>query len=161
MNRPTILWVRWLCYLEFLFWGICRLVVILVPFHCLFSWIASFWWRCASLCLVLLELEICCLIVFTIQDLDAVEALIQGLVLFQGGVLMVFETPYRSFGSWKQLEIKDNLLGLIVLLFNLLQVSHDEHLISGSVDQLWVVSEGRVNPFSGTFQDYKKILQSK
>lgn len=60
-------------------------------------------------------------------DLDAVEALIQGLVLFQGGVLMV---------------------------------SHDEHLISGSVEQLWVVSEGRASPFGGTFQDYKKILQS-
>ncbi|OMO79801.1 ABC transporter-like protein [Corchorus capsularis] len=60
-------------------------------------------------------------------DLDAVEALIQGLVLFQGGILMV---------------------------------SHDEHLISGSVDELWVVSEGRVNPFHGNFQDYKKILQS-
>ncbi|XAR70144.1 Adenosinetriphosphatase [Bertholletia excelsa] len=60
-------------------------------------------------------------------DLDAVEALIQGLVLFQGGVLMV---------------------------------SHDEHLISGSVEQLWVVSEGMVTPFGGTFQDYKKKLQS-
>ncbi|KAL8246572.1 hypothetical protein R6Q59_007788 [Mikania micrantha] len=60
-------------------------------------------------------------------DLDAVEALIQGLVIFQGGVLMV---------------------------------SHDEHLISGSVDQLWAVSEGRVTPFSGNFQDYKKKLQS-
>ncbi|KAL2327124.1 hypothetical protein Fmac_020551 [Flemingia macrophylla] len=60
-------------------------------------------------------------------DLDAVEALIQGLVLFQGGILMV---------------------------------SHDEHLISGSVEELWVVSEGRVTPFHGTFQDYKKILQS-
>ncbi|KAK8652032.1 hypothetical protein V6N13_141602 [Hibiscus sabdariffa] len=60
-------------------------------------------------------------------DLDAVEALIQGLVLFQGGILMV---------------------------------SHDEHLISGSVDELWVVSQGRVNPFHGTFQDYKKLLQS-
>lgn len=41
-----------------------------------------------------------------------------------------------------------------------LQVSHDEHLISGSVDQLWAVSDGRVTPFSGTFQDYKKKLQS-
>ncbi|XP_031248783.1 ABC transporter F family member 3 [Pistacia vera] len=61
-------------------------------------------------------------------DLDAVEALIQGLVLFQGGILMV---------------------------------SHDEHLISGSVEDLWVVSEGRVAPFHGTFLDYKKILQSK
>ncbi|ESW17946.1 hypothetical protein PHAVU_006G000500 [Phaseolus vulgaris] len=60
-------------------------------------------------------------------DLDAVEALIQGLVLFQGGILMV---------------------------------SHDEHLISGSVEELWVVSEGRVAPFHGTFHDYKKILQS-
>ncbi|KAI4370134.1 hypothetical protein MLD38_018514 [Melastoma candidum] len=60
-------------------------------------------------------------------DLDAVEALIQGLVLFQGGILMV---------------------------------SHDEHLISGSVEELWVVSEGRVSPFAGNFHDYKKILQS-
>ncbi|MED6183815.1 ATP-binding cassette sub- F member 3, partial [Stylosanthes scabra] len=60
-------------------------------------------------------------------DLDAVEALIQGLVMFQGGILMV---------------------------------SHDEHLISGSVEELWVVSEGRVSPFHGNFQDYKKILQS-
>ncbi|XP_054825121.1 ABC transporter F family member 3 [Prosopis cineraria] len=60
-------------------------------------------------------------------DLDAVEALIQGLVMFQGGILMV---------------------------------SHDEHLISGSVEELWAVSQGRVSPFQGTFQDYKKILQS-
>lgn len=60
-------------------------------------------------------------------DLDAVEALIQGLVLFQGGVLMI---------------------------------SHDEHLISGSVGELWVVSEGKVTPFSGTFQDYKNLLKS-
>ncbi|KAK7393833.1 hypothetical protein VNO78_22397 [Psophocarpus tetragonolobus] len=60
-------------------------------------------------------------------DLDAVEALIQGLVLFQGGILMV---------------------------------SHDEHLISGSVEELWVVSQGRVTPFHGSFHDYKKILQS-
>lgn len=59
-------------------------------------------------------------------DLDAVEALIQGLLVFQGGVLMV---------------------------------SHDEHLITGSVDELWVVSEGRVTPFSGTFKDYKKMLK--
>ncbi|CAI0441754.1 unnamed protein product [Linum tenue] len=60
-------------------------------------------------------------------DLDAVEALIQGLVLFQGGIVMV---------------------------------SHDEHLISGSVDELWVVSDGRIAPFHGTFQDYKKLLHA-
>lgn len=60
-------------------------------------------------------------------DLDAVEALIQGLVLFQGGVLMV---------------------------------SHDEHLISGSVDELWVISEGKATPFHGTFNEYKKSLKA-
>eukprot|EP00249_Psilotum_nudum_P023811 c28989_g1_i1 orf=609-2861(+) len=59
-------------------------------------------------------------------DLDAVEALIQGLVLFQGGVLMV---------------------------------SHDEHLISGSVDELWAISQGKATPFHGTFQEYKKSLR--
>lgn len=59
-------------------------------------------------------------------DLDAVEALIQGLALFQGGVLMV---------------------------------SHDEHLISGSVDELWCVSEGKATPFHGSFADYKKTLR--
>ncbi|KAK9187752.1 hypothetical protein WN944_019151 [Citrus x changshan-huyou] len=61
-------------------------------------------------------------------DLDAVEALIQGLVLFQGGILMV---------------------------------SHDEHLISGSVEELWVVSQGKATPFHGTFHDYTKMLQSR
>ncbi|KAF3772189.1 ABC transporter F family member 3 [Nymphaea thermarum] len=51
-----------------------------------------------------------------VPDLDAVEALIQGLVLFQGGVLMV---------------------------------SHDEHLISGSVGELWAVSEGKCREEGG------------
>ncbi|CAL0323066.1 unnamed protein product [Lupinus luteus] len=60
-------------------------------------------------------------------DLDAVEALIQGLVLYQGGILMV---------------------------------SHDEHLISGSVEELWAVSDGRVTPFHGSFHDYKRMLHS-
>ncbi|KAM0852654.1 hypothetical protein ACQ4PT_051619 [Festuca glaucescens] len=58
-------------------------------------------------------------------DLDAVEALIQGLLIFQGGVLMV---------------------------------SHDEHLITGSVDELWAVTDGKVGPFRGTFKEYKKML---
>ncbi|GAQ87059.1 ATPase component of ABC transporters [Klebsormidium nitens] len=61
-------------------------------------------------------------------DLDAVEALIAGLALFQGGVLMV---------------------------------SHDQHLISGSVDELWVVHDGTATPFHGTFEEYKRTLVDK
>lgn len=41
-----------------------------------------------------------------------------------------------------------------------LQVSHDEHLISGSVGELWAVTDGKVAPFPGEFKDYKKMLKS-
>ena len=61
------------------------------------------------------------------QDLDAVEALVQGLALFKGGVLMV---------------------------------SHDQHLIESTVDELWAVEGGTVSVFRGTFDDYKKRLRS-
>jgi ATP-binding cassette subfamily F protein 3 len=59
-------------------------------------------------------------------DMDAVEALVEGLALFQGGVLMV---------------------------------SHDQHLIESTVDELWAVEGGRVNVFHGSFEDYKKRLR--
>ncbi|KAK3440609.1 hypothetical protein EUGRSUZ_B01879 [Eucalyptus grandis] len=38
-------------------------------------------------------------------------------------------------------------------------VSHNAHPISGSMDKLWVVSQGKVAPFCGNFQDHNKILQ--
>lgn len=56
--------------------------------------------------------------------------------------------------------ISISCFGYKLQMFGCLQVSHDEHLISGSVDELWAVSDGKVTPFHGTFQDYKKILQS-
>jgi ATP-binding cassette subfamily F protein 3 len=59
-------------------------------------------------------------------DIDAVDALIQGLALFKGGVLMV---------------------------------SHDQHLIEATVDELWAVEGGTATAFHGTFEDYKKRLR--
>lgn len=47
----------------------------------------------------------------------------------------------------------------IDLVMDVVQVSHDEHLISGSVDELWVVSDGKATPFHGTFAEYKKTLR--
>ena len=58
-------------------------------------------------------------------DLDAVEALVQGLAAFKGSVLMV---------------------------------SHDQHLIESTVDELWAVEDHTINVFHGTFEDYKKRL---
>ncbi|PSC74057.1 ABC transporter F family member 3 [Micractinium conductrix] len=59
-------------------------------------------------------------------DMDAVEALVEGLALFQGGVLMV---------------------------------SHDQHLIESTVDELWAVENGTVKVFHGTFEDFKRRLR--
>lgn len=59
-------------------------------------------------------------------DMDAVAALVEGLALFQGGVLMV---------------------------------SHDQHLIESTVDELWAVENGTVKVFHGTFEDYKRRLK--
>jgi len=60
-------------------------------------------------------------------DIDAVNALIEGLAMFKGGVLMV---------------------------------SHDQFLIEATVDELWMCEGGRVQPFHGTFQEYKLRLKT-
>ncbi|KAF8008507.1 hypothetical protein BT93_K2242 [Corymbia citriodora subsp. variegata] len=37
-----------------------------------------------------------------------------------------------------------------------LQASHDKHLTAGSLDEVWVISQGKVAPFNGNFQNYRK-----
>lgn len=40
-----------------------------------------------------------------------------------------------------------------------LLVSHDEHLIENTADELWVASgDGKVTPWAGTFKEYKQSL---
>ena len=57
------------------------------------------------------------------------DALVRGLAVFKGGVLLV---------------------------------SHDQHLISAVVDELWAVSpDGSIKPFHGTFEDYKAFLKAE
>ena len=38
-------------------------------------------------------------------------------------------------------------------------VSHDQHLIEATVDELWAVEGGTVNVFHGSFEDYKRRLR--
>lgn len=45
--------------------------------------------------------------------------------------------------------VKDFRGGLIV-------VSHDEHFITNTVSELWVVGDGKATRFRGSFNDYKK-----
>jgi ATP-binding cassette subfamily F protein 3 len=37
-------------------------------------------------------------------------------------------------------------------------ISHDRHLIELTVDRLWLVAEGRVRPFDGDLDDYRRLL---
>lgn len=37
-------------------------------------------------------------------------------------------------------------------------ISHDRHLIDASVDRLWLVADGRVGPFEGDLDDYRRYL---
>ncbi|KAL4515714.1 hypothetical protein Ndes2437B_g07137 [Nannochloris sp. 'desiccata'] len=51
------------------------------------------------------------------------------------------------------------IAGLTEYKGGVLMVSHDEFLISASVDELWAVEEGKVTVFHGTFDDYKNRLR--
>ena len=53
-------------------------------------------------------------------DMDAIEALIEALAAFAGGVVFV---------------------------------SHDQHFITSVAKELWLVQDGRVEPFTGALQD--------
>jgi ATP-binding cassette subfamily F protein 3 len=39
-------------------------------------------------------------------------------------------------------------------------VSHDQYLIESTVNELWMVEEGRVTPWRGTFAEYKQRLRT-
>ncbi len=39
-------------------------------------------------------------------------------------------------------------------------ISHDRHLIELTADQLWLVADGRVRPYEGDLEDYRRLLLS-
>jgi ATP-binding cassette subfamily F protein 3 len=39
-------------------------------------------------------------------------------------------------------------------------ISHDRHLIELTADQLWLVADGRVKPYDGDLDDYRRLLLS-
>ena len=42
----------------------------------------------------------------------------------------------------------------------ILMVSHDQHLIESTVNELWIVDKGKAKPHHGTFQSYKNKLRA-
>jgi ATP-binding cassette subfamily F protein 3 len=44
---------------------------------------------------------------------------------------------------------------------SVLLVSHDRHLLRTTVDDFWIVADGRVQPFEGDLEDYREWLQQR
>ncbi len=65
-----------------------------------------------------------------LQDLDAVEALIQGLALFQGGVLMVFLNSLLSLHFLSKMDIDSSTWMYIETLEELCADKISKHTIS-------------------------------
>ncbi|KAA6359854.1 MAG: hypothetical protein EZS28_044618, partial [Streblomastix strix] len=40
-------------------------------------------------------------------------------------------------------------------------VTHDQHLITTSCQEIWIVEEKKVRTFKGNFEDYKRELKKK
>lgn len=57
-------------------------------------------------------------------------------------------------------SIEALIKGLATFQGGVLMVSHDQHLIQSTVDELWHVSDSTVTPFHGTFNEYKAKVRN-
>ncbi|TVR80152.1 MAG: ABC transporter ATP-binding protein [Rhodospirillales bacterium] len=53
------------------------------------------------------------------------------------------------------IEAINGFAGAVIL------VSHDPHLLELTADRLWLLADGRVNPFEGDLEDYRTMLLSR
>lgn len=86
-------------------------------------------------------------------DFDAVEALIEGLALWPGGLLLVSHdqvrpAPHvsrRSPPAWPRKWLR--------LAVSRARAYRPQHFIESVCDSMWVAEGGRLSPFDGTFSD--------
>jgi ATP-binding cassette subfamily F protein 3 len=91
------------------------------------------------------------------KDLSGGEKarLLMGLAAFEGPNLFILDEPtnHLDIDSREALiHALNDFPGAVIL------VSHDRHLLEATVDRLWLVKDGRVEPFDGDLDDYKTIV---
>ncbi|MCG8270559.1 ABC-F family ATP-binding cassette domain-containing protein [Aquamicrobium sp. NLF2-7] len=91
------------------------------------------------------------------RDLSGGEKarLLMGLAAFEGPNLFILDEPtnHLDIDSREALiHALNDFPGAVIL------VSHDRHLLEATVDRLWLVKDGRVEPFDGDLDDYKTIV---
>jgi len=106
-------------------------------------------------------------------DIDAVDALIEGLAMFKGGVLMV-RGEWWVLGGGELVLFSSSASHTCFTLPRTAkrcppppthpnnpppQVSHDQYLIESTVNELWMCEDLTIKPFHGDFDEYKKRLR--
>ncbi len=81
--------------------------------------------------------------------------LLLGLATFAGPNLLILDEPtnHLDIDSRESLvEALNTFEGAVIL------ISHDRHLVEATVDRLWLVADGRVAPFEGDMDDYRRFV---
>lgn len=91
------------------------------------------------------------------KDLSGGEKarLLLGLATFDGPHLLILDEPtnHLDIDSREALVMALNdYQGAVVL------ISHDRHLVEACADRLWLVADGKVDPYDGDMEDYRRLI---
>ncbi|PHR60498.1 MAG: glycosyl transferase family 1 [Robiginitomaculum sp.] len=94
------------------------------------------------------------------RDLSGGEKarLLFSLISFDAPHLLVLDEPTNHLDMDSRVELIKALNtyeGAVIL------ISHDRNLLESVVDHLWVVGDGRILPYAGTLEDYRKSQLEK
>ncbi len=84
--------------------------------------------------------------------------LVLALLVYQKPALLLLDEPTNHLDLEMRLALT---LALQDFEGALVVVSHDRHLLRTVADDLWIVSEGMVQPFDGDLDDYRQWLMNK
>ena len=80
-----------------------------------------------------------------------------GLATFGGPHLLILDEPTNHLDIDSRaalIEAINDYPGAVIL------VSHDRHLLEACADRLWLVADGKVTPFDGDLDDYRRRVLS-
>ncbi|MCJ8309811.1 MAG: ATP-binding cassette domain-containing protein [Hyphomicrobiales bacterium] len=91
------------------------------------------------------------------KDLSGGEKarLLLGLATFDQPHLLILDEPtnHLDIDSRESLVLALNdYRGAVIL------ISHDRHLVEASAERLWLVHDGRVGPYEGDLEDYRRLI---
>ncbi|MGI9364699.1 MAG: ATP-binding cassette domain-containing protein [Rhizobiaceae bacterium] len=81
--------------------------------------------------------------------------LLLGLATFDKPHLLILDEPtnHLDIDSRESLVMALNAYSGAVIL-----ISHDRHLVEASAERLWLVHDGRVGPYEGDLEDYRRLV---